>query len=159
MFRLQRGPLSPEDALGALRSPSFGGIVVFLGRVRPDPSPRGRVAALDYEAYPKLARKEVGRLEEEAIRRHGPLGIAILHRTGRVPVGEVSVVVAVGAPHRKEAFQAARLLMDGVKRAVPIWKTEVRPRRSARPRRRPLPPGGAPGGGSRRSRRSAPPPR
>lgn len=139
--RLTRTPLDPERERRGVRRPGIGGEVLFVGTVRDDPTPGGgRVRALEYEAYLPLARKELARLEREARRRFGRLEVRIVHRVGRVPVGAPSVVVAVGAPHRAEAFAACRFLIDRLKSEVPIWKSAERgsavATRSGSPRRR-----------------------
>ncbi|HTT15267.1 MAG TPA: molybdenum cofactor biosynthesis protein MoaE [Thermoplasmata archaeon] len=136
--RLTDRALSVASAYRALEGPGVGGVVVFCGRVRPDPGPRGRVVALVYDVHaaPALARLRV--LEATAVRRFHARRIVLWHRFGRLRVGEVSVVAGAGCAHRAEAFAAARYLIEELKRSVPIWKTERA--RSARPRRsRPAP--------------------
>jgi molybdopterin synthase catalytic subunit len=105
----------PPDAAGA--------IVLFLGTTREITDGR-RTAWLDYECYPEMARAKLSELEEEARRRWGLVECLIVHRLGRVPIGEASVAVAVSAPHRGEAFAAGQWLIDTLKDVVPIWKQE-----------------------------------
>ena len=104
---------------------SHGGICIFIGQTRRHS--RGRdVAYLEYDAYVPMAEKMLRRIAEEAEGRWGG-AVAIQHRIGRVNIGEASVVVAVGAPHRAEAFEACRYCIDTLKETVPIWKREVCP--------------------------------
>jgi molybdopterin synthase catalytic subunit len=84
-----------------------------------------RTASLDYEAYPGMAQKKLAEIEAEARRRWPVTDAAIVHRVGHLDLGEVSVVVAVSCPHRHDAFDACRWLIDTLKEVVPIWKKEV----------------------------------
>ena len=140
VVRLTRRPLTVAAAEDWLASRRGGGIVVFAGRVRPDRRGGSTVVALDYEidAVPALARLRV--LERRARRRFGASGLVLWHRFGRVPVGEVAVVVGACCRHREEAFAAARYLIDELKTTVPIWK-ELRESPERRRRRRRGPPG------------------
>jgi molybdopterin synthase catalytic subunit len=133
--RLQRTPLSLPAAFRALADPGLGGVVVFAGRVRPDVTRAGRVVALVYEAHRAPALEAIARLEREAARRFGVQRTVAWHRVGRVRVGEVAVIVGAAGGHRKESFEAARFLIEELKRTVPVWK-EARAR-PARPPRRP----------------------
>ena len=105
--------------------PSCGGVVLFAGTVRDSSDDRHGVTALTYEAYEDQA---VVRLKEVAVecRRRWPdvLRLALLHRTGRLTLTEASVIVVASAPHRAEAFAAARFCIDTLKETVPIWKAE-----------------------------------
>lgn len=115
---------SVEDALRAVASPEAGGAVAFVGTVRAD---GGAVARLTYSAYREMADDLLRDIAEEA-RSKWPLhGVALLHAVGDLRVGEVTVVAACSAPHRSEAFDACRYLIDEVKRRVPIWKKESGP--------------------------------
>jgi molybdopterin synthase catalytic subunit len=84
-----------------------------------------RTSRLDYEAYPAMARKKLQELEDEARSRWPIQEVAVSHRLGRLDLGEISVVVAVSCPHRAQAFEACRWLMDTIKEVVPIWKKET----------------------------------
>ncbi|MEA2356275.1 MAG: MoaE-MoaD fusion protein [Solirubrobacteraceae bacterium] len=97
--------------------PSTGATVVFVGTTREVPS-------LEYEAYADMAREQIARLAAATAAEHGLAAVAVAHRTGTVPLGEPSVVVAVSAAHRSEAFAGARALLDAVKAQAPIWKRE-----------------------------------
>jgi molybdopterin synthase catalytic subunit len=106
-----------------VRRPDCGGVVLFLGTVRDLTD--GRVTtALNYEAYPGMAEKKMAEIEADT-RARWPVGaMALVHRLGRLEVGEVSVAVAVSCPHRAEAFEACRHAIDRLKELVPIWKKE-----------------------------------
>ncbi len=136
--RLTARALSVDAAHRALDGPGSGGVVVFVGRVRPDRTPEGRVVALVYEAHADPARRALAALEGEARRRFGVQRTVAWHRTGTVRVGEPAVIVGAAAAHREEAFRAARFLIDELKRRVPVWK-EQRARPGRRPRRPPSP--------------------
>lgn len=132
--RLTTRALSVERAYRALAGPGFGGVVVFVGRVRPDRTAQGRVVALDYESDRRVAVRRLRELVAAAEQRPG-VGRALLwHRTGPVRVGEPSVIAGAAGPHRAEAFAAARFLIEALKRSVPIWKSD-RARPGRRPRR------------------------
>lgn len=102
--------------------PEAGALVTFSGIVRAGEGDR-TIDRLDYEYYPRMAEKEMARLLDEARARWPVRRAALLHRVGPVAVGEPSVIVAVSAGHRAEAFEAARFLIDELKRRVPIWKS------------------------------------
>ena len=126
MVELTSEPLEPQKALDLVRNPDYGGLVLFLGTVRA--RSRGRkVLCLQYEAYPPMAEKRLQGIEEEMKRRWGPLEVAILHRLGRVEVGEIGVAIAVSTPNRRQAFAACRFAIDQVKKSVPLWKKEIFP--------------------------------
>lgn len=115
-------PLSIDDAIRHVRDEEVGGIVVFVGAVRR--SSRGsRITRLDYEAYAEMAERVMRGLADRLAREHGAR-LAIHHRTGALAVGDLAVIVAAGAPHRAEAFAAARAAIDELKRTAPIWKKE-----------------------------------
>ena len=116
-------PLSVDDALALVRDDAFGGVVVFLGTVR-SRSRGKRIVRLEYEAYAEMAEAKMREIAERLTRAHGPLRIALHHRTGDLAVGEIAVIVAAAAPHRDAAFAAARAAIDELKTIVPIWKKE-----------------------------------
>jgi MoaE-MoaD fusion protein len=117
-------PLDPTAIAGRIRSDGDGALIVFEGIVR-EHSRGKQVRALVYEAYGSMAHKQIEQLAGEARRRWPISDLAVVHRTGTLQVGEVSVVIAVAAPHRGEAFDACEWLIDELKRTVPIWKKEV----------------------------------
>jgi molybdopterin synthase catalytic subunit len=103
-----------------------GGIAVFLGTTRDETSGDGRaLVALDYEAYVEMADAQLRKLAAEARQRWPVIKLAIVHRVGRVEIGKPSVVIAVACPHRGEAFDACRWIIDTLKNHVAIWKKEV----------------------------------
>lgn len=101
-----------------------GGIVTFEGTVR-DHARGKRIRYLEYDAYPEMAEQEMAKIAAEVERRWSTDRVAMVHRIGRLEIGEVSVVVAVACPHRAEAFEACRYAIDTLKTTVPIWKKEV----------------------------------
>ncbi len=104
----------------------LGGIVTFEGATRRDMNKEeGCVVRLDYEAYDTMARVELARLANEVKTRWSVGRVAVVHRIGSVPVGEVSVMIAVACGHRAEAFEACRWLIDTLKKDVPIWKKDI----------------------------------
>jgi molybdopterin synthase catalytic subunit len=118
--------LPVEQALAWASRPDCGGIVTFCGTVRNHSDDRPGVTALEYEVYPEQAVPRLGQVAEAARGRWTNVGrLVLLHRIGRLEVGDVSVVVAASAPHRAEAFDAARYCIDTLKRTVPIWKRET----------------------------------
>jgi MoaE-MoaD fusion protein len=102
----------------AVRDPRAGAVVCFEGVTR-------EVEALDYEAYAEMACERLRAIGEQEAARHGLCAVALVHRTGRVELGEPSVIVAASAPHRAEAFAGACALIDRVKAEAPIWKREL----------------------------------
>ena len=102
----------------AVRDPRAGAVVTFEGVTR-------EVEALDYEAYAEMATSKLRAIGQEEAARHGLCAVALVHRFGRVPRSEPSVIVAASAPHRGEAFAGARALIDRVKAEAPIWKVEL----------------------------------
>jgi len=116
--------LDPAPLVERVRSDRDGCVVTFLGVTR-DHNEGRRVLHLEYEAYRPMAERKIAEIVEEMEARY-PIGsVAIAHRVGRVDVGETSLVVAVSAPHRGPAFEAASYFVDELKRVVPIWKKEV----------------------------------
>ena len=123
MVGLTLSDIAIEKVMADVVHPGAGGIDIFVGTTR-NISQGKRVALLEYEAYEPMAIQIMENLEREARERWPLLKVALIHRLGRVPVGEASVVVAVSSAHRKEAFEACRFLIDTLKRDVPIWKRE-----------------------------------
>jgi molybdopterin synthase catalytic subunit len=116
-------PLSVDSALAAVADPGAGGTCVFVGTVR-DRSDQGEVTGLTYEAWDELAVHRLTEIGEELLRTWRLRRVTLLHRTGELAVGEASVVVAVSAAHRAEAFEACRRAIERLKQDVPIWKKE-----------------------------------
>jgi len=118
------GPIDITAVLEAVRHPQAGAVVLFLGTVR-DNRRGARVDHLEYEAYEAMALREMERVAAEAAARWPVRRVAMVHRLGVLQVGDVSVAIAVSAPHRKDAFEAGRFAIDALKQTVPIWKKEV----------------------------------
>lgn len=118
-------PLSLDEAYGQADDPANGAIVLMSGTVRSQTDGRA-VVALDYQAYEPMARRVFGQIARE-IRQRWPATnrVVIHHRTGKLTIGEMSVVVAVGCPHRGEAFAACQYAIDTLKHEAPIWKKEL----------------------------------
>ncbi len=123
MIALQTNVIDYQALAEQVRTPSCGGVVLFLGTVRE--LTEGRVTqALDYEAYPGMAEKKLMEIEHE-VRQRWPVGeVALVHRLGHLELGEISVALAVSCPHRAQAFEACRYAIDRIKQIVPIWKKE-----------------------------------
>lgn len=116
-------PLDARRIEAAVAYPGAGGICTFTGVVRDNA--RGRaVTHLEYEAFAEMAEGEMARIANEVTRRWPGARVALAHRTGRLEIGEASVVVSVACPHRAEAFEACRYGIDELKTSVPIWKKE-----------------------------------
>jgi MoaE-MoaD fusion protein len=122
-FRLSAEPLSLDAVVAEVRSDNAGAIATFVGTTRQQS--RGHsVLHLDYEAYEEMAEKVMAAIAAELKARHELCEIAIHHRTGRVDIGEASVVIAVSAPHRQDALAACKEAIDTLKERVPLWKKE-----------------------------------
>jgi molybdopterin synthase catalytic subunit/molybdopterin converting factor small subunit len=111
-------PLSLDALAARVRDPRAGAVVTFSGVTR-------EVERLEYEAYAEMAEERMAAIAAEAVERHGLCAAAVEHRVGLVPLSEPSVIVAVSAPHRGEAFAGAREIIDRVKAEAPIWKKEI----------------------------------
>jgi molybdopterin synthase catalytic subunit len=118
------GPIAAEAIVAAMKAGSDGAVCVFDGIVRDNT--RGRKTLyLDYEAYREMALEQMQRLSAEAVERFGVREVAVIHRLGRLMVGETSVLIVVASAHRASAFEACRWLIDTLKKTVPIWKKET----------------------------------
>jgi len=123
VIKLVRDRIVPHDIVPAIERPEDGAIVIFDGVVRNNS--RGRPTLyLDYEAYESMALEKLRELAREARQRFPIRNLAIVHRLGRIEIGESSVLIAVFSAHRAAAFDACRWLIDTLKRTVPIWKKE-----------------------------------
>jgi molybdopterin synthase catalytic subunit len=119
-------PLDAARAIAFVTASEAGGIDVFLGTTRAERSPSGQqLIALDYEAYEQMALEQMHELARRAREQHPIVKLALLHRVGRVELAQPSVVIAVSCPHRGQAFDACRFLIDELKKQVTIWKKEV----------------------------------
>ena len=120
---ITREPIDSARLLDAVLSPADGAGLLFLGVVRNENEGRS-VGHLEYEAYARMAEEMLREIAEEAAHRW-PVGrIAVVHRIGRLEIGEASVAIAVASPHRAEGYDASRYIIDELKRRVPIWKRE-----------------------------------
>ncbi len=120
LAELRSTPLSVDEVLAAVQHPSAGAIAVFIGTVRDHDGGKG-VTTLAYTAHP-TALAELDRIAGKVAAGHQLRGLAVLHRTGELSVGELAVVVAAAADHRDAAFAACRSLIEELKASVPIWK-------------------------------------
>ena len=127
LFEVTDQPLSLDDAMRRLVAPERGGITVFAGTVR---GVTGELQTdyLEYEAYPEMAEASFAEIAAEAQARWPDIaGIAVIHRVGRMEVGDVAIVIAVAAAHRQNTFDACHFVIDRIKEVSPIWKKEVSP--------------------------------
>ena len=123
-FRLTERPLDTSEVAREVADDRAGGIATFVGTVRNHS--RGRtVHYLEYEAYGGMAEKVMAELAADLKERYTLCEVAILHRVGRVEIGEPSVAIAVSAPHRADALAACKEAIDTLKETVPLWKKEV----------------------------------
>jgi len=124
MLIITSDELNPQDLTDQVRKPENGAIMTFLGTTR-DNNDGKRVLYLDYETYQDMAYEMINQICSEASLKWQVSDIAVAHRIGRVDIGEISLVVAVGSPHRDAAFQAGQFAIDRIKQVVPIWKKEA----------------------------------
>jgi len=121
--RIVREAISTQEVLARLKRPEDGAAVVFEGVVRNHTRGR-RTLYLEYEAYEAMALQELNSLADEARRNFSVAGVSIVHRLGRLEIGETSVLIVVASAHRAAAFDASRWIIDTLKKKVPIWKKE-----------------------------------
>lgn len=125
-IQLHPEPIDTAPVIEFVSDPRAGGIAVFLGTTRAQAGTGDqKLVALDYEVYEQMAHKQMLDLAARARERWPIQRLAILHRIGRVPLSEPSVIIAVSTPHRAEAFEACRWLIDTLKAEVAIWKKEI----------------------------------
>src|SRR3954469_3466790 len=116
--------LDVQSSIDWVMTPQCGGIDVFIGTVRA--ATKGKIVVrLEFEAYERMALKEMKKIADEAVKKWNIHKISIHHRTGVLEIGEIPVVIAVSAAHRAAAFDACRYIIDTLKKTVPIWKKEV----------------------------------
>jgi len=123
MIALTHDPIDIAAVTEAVRGPASGAVVLFMGTVREMTGDK-QTLRLGYDAYPAMAEAKMAELEAQARRRWPLSEVRLVHRLGTLELGEVSVAVAVSSPHRGDAFDAARWLIDTLKEVVPIWKQE-----------------------------------
>jgi|SRR5438093_8981004 len=124
LFEITTAVLDPQRLIDHVRKDESGAVALFSGVVRNETHGR-RVLYLEYDAYPEMAERVMREIAEEAMTRWPITDVAVQHRTGRLEIGETSLLIAVSAPHRKEAFEACHALVDKFKEVVPVWKKEV----------------------------------
>ncbi len=125
MFEVRTTPIEVAEVEAAVRHGGAGAVVSFTGAVR-DHTGDASVEALEYESYRSMAEKYLALIGSEILDKWPKARVAILHRVGRLVVGEASVVIAVASPHRADAFDACRHAIERLKQDVPIWKKEIR---------------------------------
>ena len=123
MFKVTTEPLSVQQVNDLVKRPTDGAVVTFDGIVRNNFDGRP-VAYLEYEAYAMMAEKKLAEIGAEVQQKFAIGAIAMVHRIGRLEIGESSIVIALAAPHRHAAFEACAYAMDRVKAEVPVWKKE-----------------------------------
>lgn len=123
MITLTQQVIDFSSLTESVRSHDAGAVVLFLGTVR-EFTGTAHTAWLEYEAFPDMAIAAMQRLESDAKKKFDVVEIAISHRYGRLELGDIAVAVAVSSPHRAQAFEAGRWLIDTLKECVPIWKKE-----------------------------------
>lgn len=124
LIRVTEEELQAAEAIAAVAGPDAGAVQVFLGVVRDNTDGR-EVSHLEYEAYPAMAEREMRAIAEEARERFSLRDCAVLHRTGRLEIGETSLLVALSSAHRAASFDGGRWMVDEIKARVPVWKKEV----------------------------------
>jgi molybdopterin synthase catalytic subunit len=124
MFRVTNQLIDLDELVRYVSDPEAGAIATFIGTTRNHNEGR-KVIALDYEAYPEMAEKELARIGADANKQWPLCRMAIVHRLGPVQIGDASVIIAVSSAHRDAAFAASRFAIEEIKKTVPIWKKEV----------------------------------
>ena len=124
MIELTENILDPERITAQVRRDTNGSVITFLGTTR-DNFEGKTVLTLEYEAFDEMAVKKLKEVRMELMAEFGIEEVAISHRIGTVGIGEISLVVAIGSPHRKEGFKACQEAVDRIKEVVPIWKKEI----------------------------------
>ena len=124
LFLVTSEPLDAQQLVDAVRVDESGAVTLFHGVARNNSDGRA-VRALEYEAHESLAEKKLREVAEDIGRKFEITGIGVHHRTGRLEIGETSLLVAVSAAHRREAFEACHYAVDRIKEVVPIWKKEI----------------------------------
>ena len=125
VFEVTAERLSVDEVVGRLADPAIGAVIAFVGTVRGVTDGR-EVQYLEYEAYPEMAEEMLRQIGDEIRERWKTIRqVAIVHRLGRLHIGEISVVIALSAAHREEVFDAVHYGIDRLKQIVPIWKKEV----------------------------------
>lgn len=124
MIALTDQRINTDEVIAAVQSDGAGAVNVFIGTVRNNTQKKA-VVQLEFEAYASMATKKMQELADMASARWPVQKVAIVHRTGVLPIGEAAVVIAVSTPHRKASFEACEFIIDTLKEIVPIWKKEI----------------------------------
>ena len=127
LFRITTERIDPEAVRSLVEHDGAGAIVLFHGVVRTRALSGRQVTHLDYEAYPEMAEEKMSEIGREIKERYDVKQVAIVHRVGRLALGEASVVIAVSSARRRSAFEASEYAIDRLKEIVPIWKKEIGP--------------------------------
>ena len=123
MITITNEALCPEAITESVKDDGNGAVVTFLGSTR-DSTAERKVLYLEYEAYRPMADNQLARVADEIQEKWGIASVSIAHRLGRLEIGDISLVVAIASPHRREAFEASAYAIDRIKQIVPIWKKE-----------------------------------
>lgn len=126
-FQIVDRPIIADEVIRRVEDPGNGAICVFYGVVRDHALSGKATSFLEYEAYAEMAEAKMAAIAGEIRDRWGIERVAMTHRVGRLGIGEPSVVIAVGTPHRKLAFEACEYAIDRLKETVPVWKKEIGP--------------------------------
>ena len=126
-FQITESPIVADAVIRRIEHAGNGAICVFYGVVRDHALSGRQTSFLDYEAYAEMAEAKMTEIADDIRQRWGIERVAMTHRIGRLAIGEPSVVIAVGTPHRKQAFEACEYAIDRLKEEVPIWKKEIGP--------------------------------
>ena len=124
MFVLSDQPLDVAALRARIADPGHGAVLVFEGVAR-DNFQGKAVEGLEYEAYPQLCEPVMQKIEKELLERWPRARMIVAHRTGRLAIGEVSLVIAVGTPHRAACYEASRFAIEAIKERLPVWKKEL----------------------------------
>ena len=127
LFRITTERIDPEAVRSLVEHDGAGAVVLFHGVVRNRALSGRQVTHLDYEAYPEMAEEKMSEIGREIKKRYDVKQVAIVHRVGRLALGEASVVIAVSSARRRSAFEASEYAIDRLKEIVPIWKKEIGP--------------------------------
>ncbi len=118
------GPIDPSALLARVGDAGDGAVLLFLGTVRDHADGRS-VSGLHYEAYREMAAEVLRAIAVEAAERLGTDRVAVVHRVGELAIGDVSVAIAVSSPHRAQAYEASRYVIEEIKQRLPVWKREI----------------------------------
>jgi molybdopterin synthase catalytic subunit len=123
LIEITRKPIDVQKVIDSVQSDDCGALVTFIGTVR-DNSESKKVLYLEYDVYPEMAEKKLTEIASEIKSKWGLENVSMVHRVGRLEIGEIVVVIAIASGHRQEGFQASQYAIDRLKEMVPIWKKE-----------------------------------